>query len=33
MILTYAFIVFLNVYINLVKYLQTVRLDVSIDWH
>ena len=33
MILTYAFIVFLNAYINLVKYLQTVPLDVSIDWH
>ena len=30
--LTYVFIVFLDTYINLVKYLQSVPLDVSINW-
>ena len=33
MILTYVFVVFFRyIYINMVKYLQRVSLDVSINW-
>ena len=32
MILTYVFIVFSDIYVNIVKYLQRVSLDVSINW-
>ena len=32
MILTYVFIVFSYTYVNIVKYLQRVSLDVSINW-
>ena len=30
--LTYDFIVFLDTYINLAKYLRRVTLDVSVNW-
>ena len=33
MILTYVSIIFLDTYINVIKYLERFPLDVSINWH